>query len=101
MLSESKLQTIISPPSGLTVRLTGVRPTSSRASTRSSGRAALFSWMDATWDDPEQETKALLESGRMAMSSGKAFVSCSGSSQAGDEGLAGVGEDGDVFRLLT
>src|ERR1700740_2882739 len=70
MLSESKLQTIISPPSGLTVRLTGVRPTSSRASTLSSLWAGLCSWIDATCDDPEQATKAFVESGRIAMSSG-------------------------------
>jgi hypothetical protein len=35
MLSASKSHTINSPPSGFSARLTGVRPTSSNASTRS------------------------------------------------------------------
>src|SRR5258708_36220268 len=73
MLSESKSHTISSPPSGFRARLTGVRPTSSNANTRSFVWVELFLFansMDATWDDPEQATKALLESGIMAISSG-------------------------------
>src|SRR5258708_39602211 len=74
MLSESKSHTISSPPSGFKARLTGVRPTSSSANTLSLVWVELFlllsNSMEATWEDPEQATKALLESGIMAISSG-------------------------------
>src|SRR5260370_1513081 len=74
MLSESKSHTISSPPSGFRARLTGVRPTSSNANTLSLVWMELFlllsNSMEATWDDPEHVTKALFESGIMAISSG-------------------------------
>src|SRR5215471_7471508 len=63
--SAPKLQLISSPPSGLRARLTGDLPTSSRARSLSVLRS-----MEATCPEVEQETKALVESGRMAMSSG-------------------------------
>src|SRR6202158_4870782 len=65
MLPASKLKATSSPPSGFSARLTGDFPTS-----RSASSLSFFKSMLATWPDPEQETNALLESGRMAMSSG-------------------------------
>src|SRR5215831_20405858 len=65
MLSAPKLHVNSSPPSGFTVILTGDLPTSSRVRSLS-----FLMSMTATWPDDEQETKALVESGSMAMSSG-------------------------------
>src|SRR5581483_12224080 len=51
--------------SGLSTSFTGVFPTSSSASSLSRCKS-----IEAIWPDPEQETQALLLSGRTAMSSG-------------------------------
>src|SRR6185312_16668767 len=78
MLSESKLETKISPPSGFMAKLTGVLPTSSRArrwSSISEGSClaaqepgAAERLMAITWCPAEQAMKALEESGRMTAS---------------------------------
>src|SRR5436309_1343580 len=65
MLSESKLHTMSSPPSGFKDRLEGVLPTS-----RSASSLPAFKSIDATCADPEQATNVLLLSGRMATSVG-------------------------------
>src|SRR6185437_4366001 len=66
ILSELKLQTINSPPSGFKARLIGVFPTS-----RSASNLPDFKSIEATCAEPEQETNALLLSGKIAMSSGR------------------------------
>src|SRR5678816_4238332 len=65
ILPEPKFETMSSPPSGFNARLTGVCPTSSSARTLSD-----FKSIDAICPEPEHATKALLESGRIAMSPG-------------------------------
>src|SRR5215475_11098614 len=69
ILSESKLLTTNSPPSGFNARCTGLLPTSSSASTLS-----VFKSIEATCDEPLHATNALLLSGRIAMSVGCAQI---------------------------
>ncbi len=70
-VSESELETKISPPSGLRASWTGARPTSMKPSRRSGPPGLNLESASAiamTWWPAEQATKALDESGRMTAS---------------------------------
>src|SRR6266542_511210 len=93
MLSESKLQTISSPPSGFSARFTGVLPTSRRASSLSD-----FKSIEATCAEPEHAMNALLLSGRMATSSGWWQI---GTVLRTEKVRASIRETESLARLLT